>query len=226
MGLDAVTLVYAVEQGFDLHLPEEEATAIETPGDLHDWVCAALATTPMTCPSRQVFYRLRKAFVKAGAKRQAITPDAPTASVFDPAQPRRAWRALGRELGLRMPRLQRPRPVRYTLGGLAALSVASGLACLLGTASAGTTLAAGAGWCAGRALTTPLAIHLPESCVRLRGLVGEIRGLNPGRFPGRDRGWTQEQVWQRLRMLIATVLSVPEDRVTPGAHFVHDLGAD
>lgn len=212
MGLDLVEMVLAVETEFHLHIPDEEASRLETPGLLHDYVCRRLAEMPATCPSQRAFHALRRGLAQLGVPRAAVRLEAPVGSVLEVTPS--SWAAWESAAGLRLPRLVRSARVE---AGLALGAVAwAGLAALL---SPGLLAGAPLLWGLARAGSSSWATHLPDGCRDVRGLVGEVRG------PGRDRRWTSEEVWERLVGLISDQLGVPERLVTRDVEFVRDLGA-
>lgn len=63
MGLDTVELVMAIEDSFDVQIPDEQAEKIRTVGDAYEFIIAAKQAnqTPRdVCLSAATFYRIRR----------------------------------------------------------------------------------------------------------------------------------------------------------------------
>ena len=56
MGLDAVELVMAIEDEFDLHISDDDAAKMITVGDMHDYVVAQLRARGET-PSEEAVWK-------------------------------------------------------------------------------------------------------------------------------------------------------------------------
>ena len=131
MGLDLVEFVMAVEDTFDLAIPNEAAAQLRTPGDVIDYVHSQLpAASSGGCLSQRAFYKVRRATSeKLAVSRSSIRPTAPLAPLFGvPESP--AWVALRGEIGSpHWPRIGRRwsgnplRPNLQTFGELAAFLV-------------------------------------------------------------------------------------------------------
>ena len=69
MGLDAVELIMAVEEAFDIEIPDREAEKLGTVGQMYAFIVNKLAfDQSRRCLSSAVFYRARQA-LRAGLKR-------------------------------------------------------------------------------------------------------------------------------------------------------------
>lgn len=219
MGLVLVEMVLTVETEFNLHIPDEEASELDTPGRLAAYVCRRLHAMPVTCPSQRAFHRLRRELVRRGVARGDVAPAAAVADLVPPG--RAAWKELSAGLGLRLPDLVRS---FRTEVGVAVLGV--GAAAVLYGATTALLVGAPALWAAARVTSRPLAVHLPASCRTVGHLVKAVIAENAVAFAGRDRRWTEAEVWERIVEIVVEHLGVSEAAVTPDAHFVHDLGAD
>ena len=111
MGLDVVELVMRVEEEFEIAIADEEASQLETVGQLHLCVLTKLGlTSPNPCLSSATFYQLRRAMLPlSGVARSDVRPTTPTELLL-PASNRRAhWSELSQTLGAKLPALKRPR---------------------------------------------------------------------------------------------------------------------
>ncbi len=235
MGLDLVELTMEVEETFGIAIPDADAAGIVTVGELHRYVVEKLrageATLTMSgCRSRAAFYRLRRALVEGlGVERRGIRPATVMGSLVAPRGRRDSWVRLEQALGVRLPRLVRPKALVITLTvfimtaavvvGLFGASVgAPGLDVLASVFALGITLAVLAAW-----FTIPFATAIPPACATVRDAVGAVILHAP---PSAREGLDPDTVWLMLRSLIVEQLGVHPDEVVEGASFVGDLGAD
>jgi hypothetical protein len=94
MGLDLVEYVIAIEDAFEISIPDADAAELDTPGKLVDYLCARLGEARDGAPLIQtVFYRLRAALAtELGVERSRIRPqtmlgdltDRPSSAVWRP----------------------------------------------------------------------------------------------------------------------------------------------
>lgn len=87
----------AVESEFKLSISNEEASALNTPGKVHDFVCRQLEIQPSTCASLTAFQAIRRLLVEAGVGRQHITLERKLGEF-----PRLPWGDLENLLGQRL----------------------------------------------------------------------------------------------------------------------------
>src|SRR5437016_6165170 len=118
MGLDLVELVMAVEETFDIELPDSEAEKLVAPALVIEAIlCKVQTTEHSVCLSRKAFYALRRSFVNDfGCKRAQVKPDAPLESLVPRGNRRAMWlRMRERVHAKRWPTLQRPPWARVIL---------------------------------------------------------------------------------------------------------------
>ena len=107
MGLDIVAYVLAVEDLFEVRLPDAELRHAGTPRDLAGVIQRALPHDRPTrpgCLSQRAFYQLRKALLEIhpDLKRQELKPSTECHSLnISTDQPIR-WRAVGEKLNIRL----------------------------------------------------------------------------------------------------------------------------
>jgi len=77
MGLDSVELALAIEDEFEITIPDNYAAKIITVGDAYEYLKKQLKAQPsIECPSQKVFHRVRQALMKNyGLPRESITLD-------------------------------------------------------------------------------------------------------------------------------------------------------
>ena len=101
MGLDLVEYVLAVEEAFEIDIPDADAAHLETPAKLIDYLCARLGEASDGPPLVQTaFYWLRRAVAdELGIPRHRIHPATTIGQLTD--QPENdVWRAVARRLGV------------------------------------------------------------------------------------------------------------------------------
>lgn len=78
MGLDAVELVLAVENVFDIEIPDEEAGKIVTVGELHEYIYAELTRLDRPNRNRDIIYDLLRNVIcfQLGVKPERVVPNA------------------------------------------------------------------------------------------------------------------------------------------------------
>jgi hypothetical protein len=76
MGLDAVELLLAIEEEFQITLTDDEAFKSETPNLLTDKVYSKLRKSKQEiCPSKHGFFVVRKILIAQGIPREKIKPE-------------------------------------------------------------------------------------------------------------------------------------------------------
>jgi acyl carrier protein len=71
VGLDTVELVMAVEEAFQLEIPDAAAEKMFTVGDMHTFLVAELRRLSRECDKREVFERMRAIIVQ----QLGVSPD-------------------------------------------------------------------------------------------------------------------------------------------------------
>jgi acyl carrier protein len=222
MGLDIVELVLAVEEEFNLRIPDRDAEQIRTVGHLIDYVQTQVhCGRGAVCLSSRMFYRVRRILTATlGAPRRAVRPAARFEDVVSRHQRRRIWQLLRAE-GLMLPGLRLSRIAQRVTTALAILS-----STWLGLCSGGLVpalaLAVLLGWVAWLA-TRPLAVHVSCGDGTLRAVV--LSG-SPFRANDRASSLPDQAIAARVRHIISESLGVPLEEVRDEASFVEDLGAD
>lgn len=93
MGLDAVELVMAIEETFDLRIPNAEAARMLTVREMIDYVASRKSTVPSArCSTQQAFHAVRRALRSASSWTGPITPDTPLTAFADRERWPNVWR--------------------------------------------------------------------------------------------------------------------------------------
>src|SRR5688572_16942950 len=132
MGLDTVELIMAIEEEFDIEIPDEDAEQLVTVGGIHQYVCKKLeergpnpnldADGRQACLTAETFYRVRAALTDLGHARAEITPRTRLDLLIPSPDPRKEWLALERKLELVLPALERPQWLKRAVMGMVVLS--------------------------------------------------------------------------------------------------------
>ena len=236
MGLDGVELVMAVEEAFDIHLEDDEAAKVMTPGDLIALVLTKVKLADSTtCLTQRQFNLLRRSLLRRlPVKRKDITPRTPMATLVPRADRPRFMTSLAEELRSgTFPALVRPpRLVNALLVACLALGVGDAVGLTYAVRSFSWSTAA---WCGGiTAVVAGLVAHAAtrSQCLEFPALIATVGGL--ARFVTAYRvetgekeplSWPREQVAERVRAIVIEQLDCA-DAYREDASFVQDLGMD
>lgn len=88
MSLETVMLVMAIEEAFDLQIPNPDAERVQTVREMIDYVASRTSTVPSSgCSTQRTFHSLRRALRATSPGVGRIAPDTPLAAFAD----RRSW---------------------------------------------------------------------------------------------------------------------------------------
>jgi acyl carrier protein len=231
MGLDAVELIMAVEEAFDIQIPDREAEKLSTVGQMYAFVVNKLAFNELPrCQSSAVFYQARRALMDLhGVPRRSVSPSTRMDSLLPSSSRRSDWQRLSRTMEAQLPQLEPPRWMGLLSAGRgAALLIACAAAYFVYPVSTAVIFTLGSAlliFMANQAMA-PFAVEIPAEYATVGGTVRAVVRLNYGTQTGTKRKWDPHQVWETLRGIIAEQLGVPLEAVTADAYFVDNLGAD
>jgi hypothetical protein len=189
-----------------------------------------------------VLDKLRNALTSVtGGAAGSINIDSPLSTLFPYVGRKGNWKRLEESLNLPLPPLVRPHLIN-TIGiviaiplgwicGLSAILVLdlpkagflAAVAAILGLVSALISIVAF--WLVGRWLTSPLAASWPKGLFTVGDLSQAILQMHYGRVVRREHGFSRDEVWCILQEIVAGVLGIDRERITPEARFAEDLGA-
>jgi len=239
MGLDLVEIVIAIEEHFDVEIPNQIAARLATPRDVIDYVSGILVgkrlgdRIPLDCPTQRAFYRVRGALCASfGAVRSDVSPKLK----LDDVVPRRnradRWNALQYQLGCdsratRWPQLARRPFVEWML------VAPIGAAFTTMVVFAATSRAPIVGILAAVSTTILIILFTQKLTSALRtefvpGImtIGDLAKMValPERLERNKPGyWTREHIAQDVRLIVMQELGL--DSLSDDARFVQDLGA-
>jgi hypothetical protein len=233
MGLDIIEFVMAVEEAFDITIPDDEAELATTPGKLADLVMKKVGTTQRsTCLSSRAFYLLRRCTTnELNIPRKMVRPDTPLDEIIPQQNRKNSWEKLKKVVGASAwPDLRRS---EGTVTLLVLLVI-----CLSATAAffanwiwqspilipvTAMVVAILAAWMAVIA-TRPLKTAFPPGYMNLGDLARFMVARNPTLLESAAPAWTRERVWCVLRALILEHLDVTD--FTEDSRFVQDMHID
>jgi acyl carrier protein len=231
--MDAVEIVMAVEDAFDIRIEDAEAEKILTPAQLIDLVLSKTETaTENICLTQRAFNLLRGALIhRCALTRKHIKPDAPLRTTILRPVRRAQLNQLACDLAIpRRPELVRPAWVKASLTALALLAgTAAVVATYKAIPSAAFLLwlpalaAALATAYVGIKATTGLEIDFPKGFDTIGDLARWVMTHKNDLATPATSAWTRTQVAARVREIVINVLGC-ESNYREDAHFIKDLG--
>jgi len=219
MGLDGVELIMAVEEKFDVAIPDEDAVKLTTPRLLMTYVERQLSIRKSSeCLSQRAFHRLRRAAVwTLGVERHQFSINSRLEDLVPKKDRRRLWTSYGAAVEFdRWPELTRS---PETVAVIMSLSIFPLF--LMSWIGIGSALsAAGVLALSGFLATKPFAVRIPESAATVADLVRLTiarRAVQP------SEGWSPESIRLTVRQIIIEQLGIRPD-FSDDARFVEDLG--
>lgn len=230
MGLDIVELFIAVEDTFQIHIADEEASRVYTVGDLHNLVIAKLQGQDSNrCLTSAAFYRTRRGIMDTlGIDRRQIRPSTPLEVILPRNHRREKWRRIQEAMKLKLPDLQHPGWIQFSLLTLGvALAAAPGLyrgvdyrwialLFLLGLIVGGFLVK----------LSPALAVAFPNHDATVGDLAKDVLAINHARLVDEVGSWNKKEVWEALCRVIVMQTAVAREKIRPEALIVDDLGID
>jgi acyl carrier protein len=230
MGLELVEMVMEVEETFGVIVSDEAASQIRTVGQLHGYILDyRKREIQQGCATGRVFRDIRRVLTAATSKpKQAIRPSTELKALLPPLTRRRVWKRLEQELPGRLRGLRLPFRLGPIMAGVCVMAGVLGAAIITphvgfghavvlgGTATLATLLLV-------FFITLPFAMAFPRGVVTVGDLA--IAALPPGYENAVKQQMTDEEVWEKLQKIVAEVLIVKLEDITPSARFVEDLGA-
>lgn len=102
MGLDAVEYISAIEESFNVEIPDAEAARMVTPRDVVDYLTIQVPVVrDGPCLSQRAFYRLRAALREQSPRDplSLITPDTELDAIVPQRERGQAWQRVRDQLG-------------------------------------------------------------------------------------------------------------------------------
>ena len=227
MGLDTVELIMAVEDGFQIHIENEEAERLYTLGNMLDLVVSKIrGNSTNRCRTSMAFYRTRRGLIEAvGAARREIRPSTELRALLPKANRREQWQHRQAAMKVKLPDLRYPGWfVLGFLGTGVALGLAGGIYAHSGFQETALLTVVGLVLFGGALGLSPgFATALPSGDVTVGDLARDVLALNHAWFVSRAGGWNEHEIWESLCRIIVDQTGVKRDIVTREASFVDDL---
>jgi hypothetical protein len=231
MGLDAVEIVMAIEEAFDIQIEDSEAEYLFTPRDVINLVALKTSGSQSTdCLIQRAFNRLRSGLIRHGGRKRAeIKPKAKIGQLITRGRRRQIIRQILDEIGVAAdPRFVRP---SWLIGliclGSFALAIASTLVFVHRDVVmelipiVGFAAMVGAWFCLW--LTKGMCCELDSSVATVGDLSRWVVARGPSFIALEPSKWTREQIAERVREVVIGQLGCV-DRYREDARFVQDLG--
>lgn len=230
MGLDTVELILAVEDAFQIHIADEEASGMWTVGDLYELVVAKIrGQDSKRCLTSVAFYRTRRGIMDTlGIDRRQIRPATPLDVILPLDGRREKWGRIQDAMKLKLPDLEHPGSVLLTLFAVAiALTVGPGMYLKLGLGA--LALSFFLGLVVGGVLlklSPALAVAFPHHDSTVGDLARDVLAINHARLVAEMGSWNKNDVWEALCRVIVMQTAVEREKIKPEARIVDDLGLD
>ena len=219
MGLDAVELVLATEEEFQIVISDEEAEKCTTPNLLTDLVYSKLRKPEdNVCPSMRGFYGIRKAIINhLGISREKIKIETPLDELIDKSERTKKWQGLLSLIShgqkIHAP-LKRPRWVKILM--FAFVIIAFFVSAIETEAGMLAVMFASFVWLLLIIITIPLKKEFPSNFQTVKDLIGIIGSLD-------SKEWNRDKVYSQVISLVSMQMGIKEKDISPDDHFIIDL---
>lgn len=222
MGLDAIEIVLAVEDEFQIAVTDEEANNSETPAQLTEIIYSKLRqSNDDICLSQHGFYTVRKILMRQlDISRNIIKPDTLLSQLLDIKQRLKYWdkilSQLSRGQTIRV-NLERPKWLKITIYFVMPLIVFPIFFYLTYFSIPLTVLAVGALIFILTLFTKSMKYEFPSNFMYVKDLIKIVGTLQ-------TKVWGKDEVYKKVRKIVAAQLNIKENDILPDSHFVKDLG--
>lgn len=241
MGLDAVELVMAMEETFDVTISDEDAVRTFTPKDAIQLIASKLEMSQQApCLTQTAFYFLRDKVVNGchALSRLQFRIDTDLREKISKNSHAWVWKTIANEGKVRLPGLERPRWLTRTIEGLSLITAIVTILWLMwafqmmwGLQTGGTYASVVIGLCIaylastlGFYLTKPYCREIPADYGKISKLVRVLVSANLDFFKKNGKQWTYEQIRTVMKCLVMEVLGTEEYQ--EDWRFVEDFGMD
>lgn len=228
-GWDPVELIMAIEDRFNLSIPEQADKKLRTAGELSDFVAAAIGARPgatvlRPCLGAMAFRAVRRELVRlTAADPRTIRPETSMEQFLSSTERPGAWRRLSKRLGLRLPGLKFHPAARLVPPGVLLLGLvfwaAFGSDVLLLSGFAGAVFTA----VAIHVLEYDLGTHLPAGCETVGRVSARLEPKVLKDLLSSSAALSDQDVWQIVRSIVASTADVSPGEVTRDSHVRRDF---
>jgi acyl carrier protein len=230
MGLELVEIVMEAEETFGIIVSDKVDPPLRTVGQFCNYILECRRQTQQQgCPTARTFRDVRRVLTEtASVPRRAIRPATELTAILPLRMRRRVWKRLQQEVPGRLRGLRLPFRIGPVLVGGCLVAGVIGTAIIVphvgfvhamvlgGTAIVAMLLVT-------FFLTRPFALAFPLGVATVGDVA--LATLPPGYEAAVKQPMTDEEVWEKLQKIVADILGVKVESVTPSARFVEDLGA-
>lgn len=234
MGLDAVEIIMAVEDAFDIRFENYEGEKLVTPRLLIDFIFSKVSVASSSvCLTHRAFNLLRKALLRQGGwKRSDIAPATSLSALMPKPQRRALLEKVITELGIKKPPvLNRPKwlttllfGVSVLLGLLVTVLVFQTLPLLASVLAffvfGGVAILTGF---VGAKLTKHQCTIFPKGTQTVGEMSRWVMAHKSDLADNRQPAWTREQIAMRVREIVTGILNCAP-HYHEDANFVEELG--
>ena len=225
MGLDAVELLMAFEEEFELEIPNADAEKMCTPNQVVDYLVPRLKDRgqiilpPNSCLSQQSFYKLRTVLVnELGIERRRLRPGIPIRELLG-EQIKTRWGRLRSTLYRNhLPPLECTPPKIWLAG-----SVFPAVLVLLLMTGAHPLLAISLALVSWGVATLIAVIQLAD---QIPQRITTVASMIPYIPPPNRQSWPREQILSQVMVITSEQLGIALEKIRPDHRFVEDLGME
>jgi acyl carrier protein len=222
MGLDAVELIMAIEEEFQIAISDSEAAECTTVQDLVELIFSRVRQAGgAQCPSQQCFYLVRKKLSDTlGIQRRAIKPETKLEQIIPKENREKVWGEIVGSLvegGIFRGQLVRP---KWMTWGLLPASLILPLVLFMMFLNFPFFLALVFSlpfFILTYGTTRLYSTDFPDGMTTVKDMIKLVKSLDP-------RTWSEQEVFIKIRAITAEQLGIDESQVTPEARFIDDLG--
>jgi hypothetical protein len=229
--MELIEFALAIEQRFNLRIPDADAVRITTPRKLIDYLASRLGATrdPGPCLTQRAFYRVRYAFARGlGVPRDAVHPRRALAALVPTETRRASWERLQAANGVAdWPELCRP---RWLSRILCAVSVVLALVAVIGVypilGGWPAAIAGLAAWILAGMILARATVQWKTEFPAPNMVVGDLARvvLAYTAVEGRQHSWNRPQIASVVHALIVDLLGITE--YTEDSRWVEDMGLE
>ena len=225
------SLIPAVEDTFGFAILDEDADELRTVGQLYEYVLTHRFGDKFdTCLTSVALYKIRLAMAAVlGVSRNDLRTSTELSAVV-PRHRYRAWRAIQRATGLRLPQLRRPNWVMAiaataTIAAALAVPACMGLRPLGGGGLTALVTALTTGYLFA-AISIPLTREFQPDCTTIGELARATMARNYQTLVKELKEHTEStNVWETLQTIVAKQLGVRPGDIAKQTNFLHNLQA-
>jgi acyl carrier protein len=220
MGLDTVELVIAIEDEFGIHIDNEDAASLTTPGEVTDFVLTRVRMLPEdNYLVKRGFYEIRKILINEfSIEKKNIKPSTKIVDLLGDDL-KSNWQSLHAALRVdHFPILEPSRQVYYFFILVPPLIVTSSVFLIFGNIVASIVLFL-------------FLMLLGENTSTVYGSVvpkkyNLVSDLIPFVSTSSDKVWSRQEILNKIIEITSEQLGVPVVDIKESSKFVQDLGAD